>query len=1512
LGPIISGSTHTPNVPDFGQDIVVTTTVREGTGTLNYVQLKYRVNYGGHTTVIMFDDGTTGGDAVAGDGIFTATIPAAGGAAAGEMVRWYIEAYDTAGHQSRWPLFQVQGPANQPQSEEYLGTAVADPAVTSQLRIYQLFVQDTYNMDKRAGTRGSVFYDGEFYDNVYIRERGNSSSYLPKTNHRIDFNRDHPFGADDSGYRYEEINLQANMADPAFLRETLEAETFARAGVPTIHAEQVRLELNGSFFQLAGLNESVDGDFLEHIGLDGDGALYKNPIMLNKYATSGRGPWWHAEKITRNNIDGPRNTGLPDYGMADLQDLVNGIYEGNSDAARATYILDNVDIPAAINYMASFHVTQEADSMHINVMVYRDTNDTGEWTWLPFDMNFSFGAWFSADFISGNRDNHFGHPFYGAEGFEPDVRNYSFSRLQDAIISTPETREMYLRRLRTLMDEFLQAPGTPAGELYFEGRLAEYQAAMQQDADLDRLINGHAYDFDVPWDWNNLPPMSFSDGIQQLISDYLEQRRTHLYVTHSVDNPSYDPNAPISKNLPAGIPHAQAGNPTINFGAFEYSPASGNQDEEYIELHNPNGVAVDISGWRLTDGVEFTFAPGTVIPSEGTLFVSPNVNAFRARATGPSGGQRRFVQGGYRGHLSSFGETVTLLAGDDQVVDTLVYEGNPTELQQYLRVTEVNYHPHPADTSRGELDVDENEFEFVELINTSIGQTLDLTGVRFTQGVVFDFTGSSVTSLAPGQRAVVVKNQAAFESRYDAGINIAGQFDAGISLSNGGGAVKLEDPTNGTILEFTYNDSEPWPVRADGDGSSLEVIDTGGDYGDPENWRPSSKCGGSPDEVGLAPVYDMMINEVLTHTDAPMVDSIELLNSTGAGIDLDGWYLSNSSGNFLQYRITDVSIPGGGYHVFDETDFNPNGEWNPAPDTPGPNEFALDGAHGDKLWLVQVNGAGDIFFADYVGFGGALNGESLGRWSNGAGDLYPTNYLTPGAANSDPRVGPLVISEVHYNSGESGGVDDQEFIEIHNPTDSEVDLTNWRISEQVDYAFEPGLTLDAHGTMVVLSFDPDKEDNVTRAVDFRAFHGIDGSVALAGGYSGKLDNSGGRVRLLHPDLPPAEEPTFVPHYIEDEVVYDDELPWPAGADGGGQSLNRYNPSLWGDDTVSWGAAAPSPGMVSFEAVVAGRHVFYNNSQWDGNDPLSGDGDDDAIAANKSVLLPGGTGAPANYTSYSRGINGIMVDIADPTAAPTDGDFGIRVNQATDPDTWSAGATPTVSVRAGDGVGGSDRVTLIWSDGAILNQWVEVTVLATANTGLADDDVFYFGSAVGDCDGDGQIGSNDYGMFVGQFGQRGGIAALAADLNGDGRVDLTDLANLRGAGGNSVLAPTLPAAAPEPPAATAAPMAPAVSQPPGDNNANDDSIAIPAPAPPVDLLANSLLAGGYISGPQPISICLPTTMLHRAATAEYDLRALGDDLLTDSPGDPANDGLQISIGMDDSLDILAESPVAIPI
>ena len=322
-------------------------------------------------------------------------------------------------------------------------------------------------------------------------------------------------------------------------------------------------------------------------------------------------------------------------------------------------------------------------------------------------------------------------------------------------------------------------------------------------------------------------------------------------------------------------------------------------------------------------------------------------------------------------------------------------------------------------------------------------------------------------------------------------------------------------------------------------------------------------------------------------------------------------------------------------------------------------------------------------------------------------------------------------------------------------------------------------------------------------------------------------------------------------------------------------------SAWVEDTFTV-TVNPAVG-------VAGRHVFYNNSAFG-----------DATDPNKTPLLPGGSASPANYTSYCRGINGIMVDIYDMPAAATDADFAIRVNDAGNPDTWSTGPAPAVSFRPGDGVGGSDRVTLIWADGEILNQWVEVTVLATANTGLAADDVFYLANVVGDADSDGEVGSSDYGAFVGEFGLSDAIGNLAADFNADGWADLADFAIMRGAYGNSVLTPTIPPAAPEAPpaAAAAAAVVPVVSQPLDDNDASVDSITVAPLAPTIDLPAESLLAADYISG-QPISGGSSVTTLQYAATGEYDLRPLGDELVTDGQGDLL-------------VDVLAESALAVPL
>ena len=79
---------------------------------------------------------------------------------------------------------------------------------------------------------------------------------------------------------------------------------------------------------------------------------------------------------------------------------------------------------------------------------------------------------------------------------------------------------------------------------------------------------------------------------------------------------------------------------------------------------------------------------------------------------------------------------------------------------------------------------------------------------------------------------------------------LASWSDGGIS--NGGESIVLVDAVGDIIHDFEYSDDLPWPVEADGGGSSLEVIDTEGNYNDPSNWRASLVLGGTPGVVTSA------------------------------------------------------------------------------------------------------------------------------------------------------------------------------------------------------------------------------------------------------------------------------------------------------------------------------------------------------------------------------------------------------------------------------------------------------------------------------------------------------------------------------------------------------------------------------------------------------------------------------------------------------------------------------------
>jgi hypothetical protein len=182
--------------------------------------------------------------------------------------------------------------------------------------------------------------------------------------------------------------------------------------------------------------------------------------------------------------------------------------------------------------------------------------------------------------------------------------------------------------------------------------------------------------------------------------------------------------------------------------------------------------------------------------------------------------------------------------GTDTVTITSTLSTRP--IADHLRISEVMY--HPGDPTAAELAAgfgDGDDFEFIELVNTSTSATLDLEGVIVGGGVDYIFGD---VSLAPGARIVVVGSIEGFAERYGDEIAVAGQYSG--RLNNAGERLVVVDSDGLTILDFTYDDTGTgWHPSTDGPGYSLTIINEGlftSTWNNPAAWRPSFETGGSP------------------------------------------------------------------------------------------------------------------------------------------------------------------------------------------------------------------------------------------------------------------------------------------------------------------------------------------------------------------------------------------------------------------------------------------------------------------------------------------------------------------------------------------------------------------------------------------------------------------------------------------------------------------------------------------
>ena len=125
--------------------------------------------------------------------------------------------------------------------------------------------------------------------------------------------------------------------------------------------------------------------------------------------------------------------------------------------------------------------------------------------------------------------------------------------------------------------------------------------------------------------------------------------------------------------------------PPVVINEIMYHPISEDDNDEYIELYNRSGGAVNIGGWKLQGGIGFTFPSNTIIAANSYIVIAesrtnllvkyPQLNATNCF-------------GNYSGTLADGGERIELAMPDDlvstngAVVTTNIF---------YITVDEVSY-----------------------------------------------------------------------------------------------------------------------------------------------------------------------------------------------------------------------------------------------------------------------------------------------------------------------------------------------------------------------------------------------------------------------------------------------------------------------------------------------------------------------------------------------------------------------------------------------------------------------------------------------------------------------------------------------------------------------------------------------------------------------------------------------------------------------------------------------------
>ncbi len=619
---------------------------------LTAVRLLYRIGFGNVVTGTVMT--ATAEDATGGRR-WEGTIPAAALPAPGGLVRWAALLTDAAGNTWRAPSLN-----NPDDCAAWYGTIVGGHALDSAtLQTFHLFVEnDALSLMDRQydsiasahplGARCGVYdaLTGRYYDNVRIDLRGGTTAgnTFRKKSHGLRFNKAQPLTCTDpvtgtvvDGVR--KTSFIAEYSDPATLRQSLAMYVRRQNAQPVPFNYPVRLNLNGAFFELAWNSNRFTDEYIGgEAGLDANGYAYK-----------GCGPMAGNGEVTTPEVGGADAARR----LSEFANSFSGVtaigesYSGDGMASEIPSVTRAVvrafDLPAWLNFLAFSRLTSECDDVWANMCAYCDFNPTlpkrgatpwtGTWQPLAYDMHLSWGAWFYNDDSGAGKigcratDDRFkSHPFYG--GLRVRCHNVGGSvlvngnRAIEAVWQSPKFRRLYLRRLRTVMDGTLGAPGTPREATPFWGYVTTLLEACAADDALDNAKWGYGTGTPIyPWPRE----MGMAEGVEDMWNNYVVPRRQHLFVTHAVNSPTRG--IGYGRDLSAGIPNAQRAWSELRGGL------SVEECEGGAVIRNANDEAIDLTGWTLSGVLAWTLPAGTVVDSvqdgvPGEVFVVTNRLAY--------------------------------------------------------------------------------------------------------------------------------------------------------------------------------------------------------------------------------------------------------------------------------------------------------------------------------------------------------------------------------------------------------------------------------------------------------------------------------------------------------------------------------------------------------------------------------------------------------------------------------------------------------------------------------------------------------------------------------------------------------------------------------------------------------------------------------------------------------------------------------------------------------------------